>query len=254
VSEVEQELLRAWEAIEDGRFEEALELLAPLPEDLFERHAYAVHAWLRMGELARARASLAVLEQEAGGDDVDVAWLRGLVRLAEGEPGAALACFDAIETDDPAWRAEILAERALALDHLGDAQGARRALELAHAADPEAHPAPLLLGPEEFDSILARAAEALPEEFRRTLEEVPVVVEPVPSRALLATGLPPDLLGLWDPGEEEAPPRILLFQRNLERAFPEREALAREIETTLYHELGHALGFDEDGLEEIGLD
>ena len=50
----------------------------------------------------------------------------------------------------------------------------------------------------------------------------------------------------------EAPPRILLFQRNLERFARDEAELRREIARTLHHELAHYLGFAED--EMVGLD
>jgi predicted Zn-dependent protease with MMP-like domain len=74
---------------------------------------------------------------------------------------------------------------------------------------------------------------------------------------------PPELLGLFvgAPNTEssadlnaELPPRIFLFQRNLERAAKDRAALREEIRVTLYHEIGHLLGFDEDGVAEMGLE
>jgi predicted Zn-dependent protease with MMP-like domain len=51
----------------------------------------------------------------------------------------------------------------------------------------------------------------------------------------------------------ERPPTIHLFQRNLERGARDRAELEQEIRVTLYHELGHALGFDEEGVDEMGL-
>ena len=76
------------------------------------------------------------------------------------------------------------------------------------------------------------------------------------------SGHPPDLLGVYiglplseheaGPGGE-IPPSIFLFQRNLERIGSDRDHLREEIRITLYHELAHALGFEEDGVEEIGL-
>ena len=44
------------------------------------------------------------------------------------------------------------------------------------------------------------------------------------------------------------------FDRNLERAAKNREHLLEEIRTTLYHELGHVLGFDEEGVAQMGLE
>ena len=49
------------------------------------------------------------------------------------------------------------------------------------------------------------------------------------------------------------PPRILLFQRNLERQSRDLEDLRSEIAVTLYHELGHYLGLDEGELIAIDL-
>ena len=58
---------------------------------------------------------------------------------------------------------------------------------------------------------------------------------------------------VFSPGGE-LPPQILLFKRNLERCFSDRQELEREIAVTLYHELGHYLGMREAELEAIDLD
>jgi len=50
------------------------------------------------------------------------------------------------------------------------------------------------------------------------------------------------------------PPRIFLFQRNLERACRTHADLLEQIRVTLYHEVGHMLGFDERGVAELGLE
>jgi predicted Zn-dependent protease with MMP-like domain len=46
---------------------------------------------------------------------------------------------------------------------------------------------------------------------------------------------------------------IHLFQRNLERIARDEEELVEEIRITLFHEIGHRLGFDEEGVDALGL-
>ena len=72
----------------------------------------------------------------------------------------------------------------------------------------------------------------------------------------------PDMLGLFDgvplpeTGEDGVvlrPNRIYLFQRNLERMSATRAELDEQIRITLYHELGHYLGFEEEDMDDLGL-
>jgi predicted Zn-dependent protease with MMP-like domain len=105
----------------------------------------------------------------------------------------------------------------------------------------------------------------LPGPIRKKLDEVPVLVEDLPTREVLTAEVPPltpDLLGLFVgrhllershldvPG---APGAIYLFRRNLLRACLDRDELKREVRTTVRHEVGHLLGLDEDELEGWGL-
>ena len=48
------------------------------------------------------------------------------------------------------------------------------------------------------------------------------------------------------------PERIVIFQRDLERASPSREEIAQEVRTTVLHEIAHHFGMDEDQLEDLG--
>ena len=72
---------------------------------------------------------------------------------------------------------------------------------------------------------------------------------------------PPDLLGLFTGSSRlegsdedlELPPTIYLFQRNLERFARDLGELREQIRITLYHEIAHRLGFEEEGVDAMGL-
>jgi len=150
---------------------------------------------------------------------------------------------------------EMLDEHSAAEDH------ARLACDL----DPDRFPMPLDVSDEEFDALVEKSLLELPGEVRKHLEELPVLVESLPSRSVLCAEQPPvspDVLGLFVgrdlmerthadlPG---TPGAIYLFRRNLLRACTDREELAREVRITVQHEVGHLLGLDEDDLERWGL-
>ena len=117
---------------------------------------------------------------------------------------------------------------------------------------------------DELHAEIGRAVARLPEAFRRALDCVQILVEPYPPRDQVVMPRPSLLgrfLGFNDlvPDRRRAPsptglPRIVLYHRNLELAVADRAGLADEIATTLYHELAHKLGFDEDGVAKLGLE
>lgn len=138
----------------------------------------------------------------------------------------------------------------------------------AAAAHPDKYPPPVRMTREAFDREVRKAARKLPRQFRQCLDRVPVIVQDVPE-AFLAEGedrdeVAPDILGLFDgvplPETSEfdlpqtRPNRIYIFQRNLERAAKDRDDLVDQIRITLYHELAHYLGFDEEDMDEMGLE
>lgn len=121
--------------------------------------------------------------------------------------------------------------------------------------------------PPEIENRIVAAAEAalakLPEMFRARLSGVPILVEPRPSRELVAEGFDPRSLGLFEgPDDAErtgldtapAPTRIVLYTANLLADSLDDEELAVEVETTVLHEVGHYFGLDEEDLERVGLD
>ncbi len=116
-----------------------------------------------------------------------------------------------------------------------------------------------------FERALERALDGLPRQLQPILDEVAIVVDDVPSAEQRRTaGLRPEemLYGLYEgvpPTEWGAdwvplPNKITLFRRPLQEDFPDPIELAEEIRVTLVHELAHHAGFDEDRLEELGVD
>ena len=167
---------------------------------------------------------------------------------------------------DPA-QADALCVLGLVLEREGRYDEADAKFRESARVDPERFQAPVRLSRDVFEGVVLRAGSMLPEEFRRCLDEVPVIVEDLPQEAILtdeAPPLDPELLGLFvgtaltertfgSPGLE-APPRILLFQRNLERFARDESELKAEIARTLHHELAHYLGFAEEDMADLDLD
>jgi predicted Zn-dependent protease with MMP-like domain len=100
-----------------------------------------------------------------------------------------------------------------------------------------------------FAALVADAIDALPEEFRRLLQTVPVVVSELGSERRAYGEYFGD--GVAREGWED---RIVIYRDTLERDFGhDRGLLARQVEQTLRHELAHHLGWDEGGVAGLGL-
>ncbi len=251
---------------------------------------------LHRGETTRARSDADdLLRRRPGHPDLLV--LEAAVSVEEGQAERALQSLKSAERSaDPALLFHLRAlahyqlvhpetarddaERALAInpgmaethdllsklwEFLGDDERAIEHAETAHGIDPESYPLPLEVGDEEFDELVERSLLELPAGVREHLDELPVLVEPLPSRELLTSEqppLPPDILGLFvgrhlrertHDDLPATPGAIHLFRRNLLRACASRDELAREIRITVQHEVGHLLGLDEGDLERWGL-
>jgi len=117
---------------------------------------------------------------------------------------------------------------------------------------------------DEFAALVKEALTDVPPGLAKYLDEIVVEVEPVPDRRTLAEldiDDPTELLGMyhgtplterhWDDGPQ-LPDRITIYQRNLEQMCETREEVIEEIRTTVFHEVGHHFGMDEDDLEKLG--
>ena len=100
------------------------------------------------------------------------------------------------------------------------------------------------VSPEEFAELVRAALDELPSHLTSALENVAVVVADEDPDD-------PTLFGLWEESPY-LPDRITIFRLPLERAFPARADLAREVRVTVLHELAHYFGIDEERLDELG--
>jgi predicted Zn-dependent protease with MMP-like domain len=114
---------------------------------------------------------------------------------------------------------------------------------------------------ERFEELVARAVEALPEEFRFALENVDVVVEDSPTRRQLARlGRGMTLLGLYEGVPQTRrtesygmvlPDRIIIFRRPILAMCRSEADVEAEIGSVVRHEIAHHFGMDENELRRI---
>jgi predicted Zn-dependent protease with MMP-like domain len=116
----------------------------------------------------------------------------------------------------------------------------------------------------QFSRRVEAALRPLPDEIRQYLDNVVIVVEDEPAAGAHTDrdGEPEELFGLYHgiPRSQRyggysmvVPDQISIYRGPLLRAFGTGLDLDEQIRITVLHELGHHLGFDEDGLERLGL-
>jgi predicted Zn-dependent protease with MMP-like domain len=115
----------------------------------------------------------------------------------------------------------------------------------------------------EFEKLVARAVNNLPEEFQDRLENVDIVVADQPTRYQLSkSDIEPGniLLGLYEgiPQTERGshygmvpPDKITIFQKSIEAVYHEDLKIIREIERVVKHEIAHHFGIGDARLDEI---
>jgi predicted Zn-dependent protease with MMP-like domain len=117
----------------------------------------------------------------------------------------------------------------------------------------------LSMSPEEFEALVRQAVDGLPDQYRRLLKNVAVVVEPEPSQEVLDEmdmESEDDLLGLYsgttrdaesffDPGGH-LPAKISIYRGPILRLCRTPEEVVEEVRDTVVHEIGHHFGLDDE--------
>jgi predicted Zn-dependent protease with MMP-like domain len=115
---------------------------------------------------------------------------------------------------------------------------------------------------EEFREVITEAIESLPDEFKSKLDNVEVVVEDYPPRAVMRK-LPRGrlILGLYQGVPQKRrtshyglvlPDKISIYKKNIEAISASRVEIYQRIRKTLLHEIGHHFSLSDRDLRRMG--
>lgn len=119
---------------------------------------------------------------------------------------------------------------------------------------------------DEFEWIVERAFERLPENFKEAVDNVGILVEDLPSEEIvkkmhlrsrrmllgLYQGVPLNQRGSWYGMTGVIPDKISLYQKNIEAVCSTDDEIEEKIVEVLIHELGHYFGMDENEIRDAG--
>ena len=113
----------------------------------------------------------------------------------------------------------------------------------------------------EYDELIDQAIAALPEQFRRAIRNVAfVVVDRVGRSGGRRSRRRCELLGLYEgiplnergaEADGSLPDKITLFRVAIEKEAGEEKEIPRVVRETVWHEIAHYFGFDEDGARRL---
>ncbi|MBA2538829.1 MAG: metallopeptidase family protein [Deltaproteobacteria bacterium] len=232
-------------------------------EDLIEAIFIKAEALVARGEPITAREALAELATSAI-DDPELAFDLAELALSAEDAPAALRWVEVarkLMPDDPGLQADALHLVGRVHEVNNDRDAMIVAWQQVRTLDAAAPAGDLTITEDEVEKLALATLAELPENIRKHLERVPILIDDAPSEDIVAEGWDPRILGLYqgtpmpeDGGASPSVTTILLYRRNLERSCSDAEHLAEEIRITVLHETAHYFGLDEDDLEKIGLD
>lgn len=219
-------------------------------DEAWELAAESIIAWSAAWP---EKETLAAVEKDLGSAHPLASLVRGLLAFY------AARWEDAVDAlEGPGEDALSLHYLGCAFERLGRAEKADLALAKAAALDPERFVEPVRTSAGDFAACLESALAELPPAIRAAIEaRCSIAVEDFPPDAAVQQGLDPLSLGAFSgtdlsedrTGQDE----VVLYKKNLEKFAPSRDELKEEIRVTVLHEVGHVLGFDEEGVDDLGL-
>lgn len=112
-----------------------------------------------------------------------------------------------------------------------------------------------------FEGFVKEAVDSLPEEMKKELENIALLVEDEPPEDWEEEmGQGGELLGLYQGVSKKErgfwygnvlPDCIIIYQKPLERLSATREDLRENVRQTVIHEVGHYFGLDEEQLQNL---
>ncbi len=115
----------------------------------------------------------------------------------------------------------------------------------------------------EFEKIVKKGIEAIPEKFLRKLENIVIIIEDKPSpdqRKKLDIRRGWTLFGLYEGVSQlerganytfVLPDKITIFQKPIEEEARDEEDLKKIVENTVWHEIAHHFGMDETRVRQV---
>jgi predicted Zn-dependent protease with MMP-like domain/Flp pilus assembly protein TadD len=235
-------------------------LLKPMESsDAADARFIAARAHFRLGNDA---AAMEMIEQalELRPRDLEILLWKGHAQFETGDYEAARQTYELalqVEPDD----AQAHYDYGLVLEKLGETRAADAEFQRAHDLDPATYRLPVRISETDITRVVAEVLDELPRQFQQVIKDVPILIEEFPSRDLvISSGLTPQILGLFTGNIHQhrlsgapQPTAIILYKRNLEKIASTKADLEHEIRITLLHEIAHYLGFDEQDMEDLGL-
>ncbi len=253
-------------ALAEKLAKQALKALGKSPAPGRDRLAFEAHLVLAGAYSAAGMAPEAERQFEAcakiSPDDPGFLMKKAWFRMLEWDYEAAQELLERCAPDGE-LEAEVVYARAVVSELAGDFARADGLYARAGNLDPDAFPKPFRISARAADSAVRKLMASLTGPVRERLRDVVIELVEVPDRKIdRSPDLNPLICGYFYgfpsgespvPLECGAPGIIRVFKRNLERDAADFADVEEEIRATFYHEIGHVLGFDEDGLDDLGL-